>query len=683
MQQQYADLELSLHRFEAGVYTVEFRFSMPDSEADAGLGQGNPVRVAIDPTSEVFGRPMTDAHEYGQALSAALFDNVQLRSAFDRARAAATDKDFPLRFRLWIGASAPELYSLRWETLLDPQDGTPLATNENFLFSRYHSSSDWRPVRLRPKSSLRAVVAVANPSDLENYKLAPVKVDEELEQARKALDKITLTILPETERHATINAIIDALRTDESDILYLVCHGVFVKDEPILYLEGEDGKHAAISGGEFSERIKQLPRQPRLAVLVSCQSAGKGQGNVLSALGPRLVEAGIPAVMAMQDNFTMETARQFMPIFFRELQKDGQIDRALAVARSMVQSRPDQWVPVLYMRLKSGRLWYTPGRSIDGKQFGKFPAVVQNIRKGRATPIIGPGLVEPLFSSLREVAWEWARKFQYPMAPHERESLPQVAQYLFTSLAPAFPYDELKDYLRQHIRTIYAEDLPVEMLGGDQPLEVLIDEIGKSQRQKNPLDPHHILAQFNLPVYFTANADTLLETALKEDDPEKEPQSLLCPWNSDVKPPSLETPPDLKHPVVFHFFGRWDQDKSLVLTEDQYFAFLIGVTRNFSLIPASVREALTKAGLLFLGFQTDEWAFRILFQTILAQEGRAIRANYAQVAAQVEPDDERLLQPSYALKYLEKYFEKDADIEIYWGSPREFLSELARQIKSQ
>jgi hypothetical protein len=39
----------------------------------------------------------------------------------------------------------------------------------------------------------------------------------------------------------------------------------------------------------------------------------------------------------MQGNITMHTVAQFMPVFFQELQRDGQIDRALAVAREASQ----------------------------------------------------------------------------------------------------------------------------------------------------------------------------------------------------------------------------------------------------------------------------------------------------------------------------------------------------------
>jgi hypothetical protein len=61
----------------------------------------------------------------------------------------------------------------------------------------------------------------------------------------------------------------------------------------------------------------------------------------------------------MQGNVTMDTVEQFMPDFFRELQRDGQIDRAVTVARGAVRERHDWWVPVLFTRLASGQL-FTP-----------------------------------------------------------------------------------------------------------------------------------------------------------------------------------------------------------------------------------------------------------------------------------------------------------------------------------
>lgn len=687
--QQYADLELSLHRIGTGNYSVNFRFSHPESEADIGLAQGKNVTAAINPSAESLIMDLTSAEDYGHALTAMVFQDPDLSAAFAKARASAQTLNVPLRMRLWIGPSAPELNSLRWETLRDPQEDTCLATDENIFFSRYFSSMDWHPVRLHPRGKLHALIAVSSPSDLKDYNMATVNVEDELSRAREALGNVVFSSLPtlESGSHVTVDAITDSLRQDEYDIFYLICHGrASTKGEPFLCLEDSSGKMARIAVTDFVAHLKDLQHRPRLIVLVSCQSAGKGTGDVLSALGPRLAEIGVPAVLAMQDNISFETAEKFMPVFFEELIKDGQIDRAMAVARGKVRSRVDQWVPVLFMRLKSGRLWYTPGFG-EAEGFRKFPAQINNIKMQRCTPILGPGLVEPIFGSLKEIASRWAEAFHYPMSPYERESLPQVAQYLTVDQDLNFPFDKLKDYLQEHIRSTLKEKLPAELLMDNSGLDELIEAAGRRLRVENEHDPHRILANLPLPLFITVNGDNLLESALSEATIEgktKKPETLLCPWNEyiektetifDRDPDYTPTP---ERPLVFHLFGRWNEPDSVVLTEDNYFDFLIGTTNNKDLIPGRVREALSDTALLFLGFQTEEWNFRVLFRTILALPSSNRRSRFAHIAAQLEPEDERILEPLRARKYLADYF-KGAAIDIYWGSPEEFLRELMRE----
>jgi hypothetical protein len=125
-------------------------------------------------------------------------------------------------------------------------------------------------------------------------------------------------------------------------------------------------------------------------------------------------------------------------------------------------------------------------------------------------------------------------------------------------------------------------------------------------------------------------------------------------------------------------FGRLQEPRSLVLTEDDYFDFLIGVTRNRDTIPAVVRRALVDTALLFLGFQIDDWAFRVLFRSIMSQEGRGRREDYAHIAAQIDLEEGRILEPENARRYLESYFQK-AEISIYWGSVEDFAHELLRR----
>jgi hypothetical protein len=393
-----------------------------------------------------------------------------------------------------------------------------------------------------------------------------------------------------------------------------------------------------------------------------------------------LAEAGIPAVLAMQGSISMQTISEFMPVFFQQLQRDGQIDRAMAVARGAVRGRLDSWMPALFMRLKSGRIWYIPGFGDDRKGFEKWPALIRSIKRGQCTPIIGPGLVEPLLGSLREIAQRWAETYHYPMAPHERESLPQVAQYLSINQDRCFPYDELGEYLKKEIQTRYEQDLPPELRQGNPPLDELLNNVGARWRAQDDCEPHKALAQLPLPIYVTTSSDSLLSTALFEAG--KNPEVVFCPWNEyaeqvetiyDREPNYRPTP---ERPLVYHLFGRLGEPDSIVLTEDDYFDFLIGVTSNKDLIPIDVRHALADTALLFLGFQMDDWNFRVLFRTILSQQGGKRRDRYAHIAAQIEPEEGRILEPDRARRYLDNYFAKGADVSIFWGNAEDFVKEL-------
>ena len=137
----------------------------------------------------------------------------------------------------------------------------------------------------------------------------------------------------------------------------------------------------------------------------------------------------------------------------------------------------------------------------------------------------------------------------------------------------------------------------------------------------------------------------------------------------------------MERPLVFHLFGRLGEPDSLVITEDDYFDYLIGVTSNNDLIPGVVRRALADSALLFLGFGLDDWDFRVLFRSIINRQGSRRRNLYAHVAAQIDPEAGRIQEPEGARRYLESYFDKEADISIFWGSVGDFTAELAERLK--
>ena len=542
-----ADLEIGLHRHDPESYSVEMRFTPPDSDAEVRLVRGDLATAQFDLAA--LRELALDPAAYGHALGQGLFGDAtdsEVRAAFDQARVAANSQGVPLRLRLFIGPSAPELQGLNWEMLADPAKDAALLTDEHIYFSRYLSSFDWQPVRLRPRSALRALVVIANPSDLSSYQprgvpLAPVDVAGELERARAGLADMTLVELA-SGGAATLKNLTDHLR-DGFDILYLVCHGALIKGEPKLWLEGADGASDRVAGGELVTRLQELWQRPRLVVLASCQSAGRSSDEgALAALGPRLAEAGIPAVVAMQGDITMETVSQFMPVFFAKLAEDGQVDCAMASARNAVQDRPDWWAPALYMRLKSGRIWYTPGFAEEARGLEKWPALVRNIRSARCTPILGPGLAEALLGSRRELAQRWAETYHFPMAPQDRDDLPQVAQYLAVNQDPMFPRGELAEYLKQMlIERLQEEADPsnaehralmeraTQASAPGAPLDDLFKAVGALHLMTDPAEPHRVLASLPLPIFITTDPSSLLTQALESVG--KQPRVEFCRWN--------------------------------------------------------------------------------------------------------------------------------------------------------
>ncbi|MCP4398500.1 MAG: CHAT domain-containing protein [bacterium] len=688
MTQAYADLEIGLHRRDAKWYQVEFRFSRPDSDTDDRLAQAGKtlcVQFNLDNLRSL----LLDAEAYGKLLSGCLFGSEVIRTAFEKARTAAQSLDAPLRIRLFIGPSAPELQSLRWETLRDPQEDRCLLTDEHILFSRYLSSFDWRPVRLRPQADLRALVVVANPSDLADYGMSVLDVDGEIERAKAGLGDMAITVV-ESGGTSTLANIITQLRKG-CDILYLVAHGMFVDNEPWLWLEQESGDTQRVSGSELITRLQEIDQRPRLVILSSCQSAGTGKDTdsgkegILAALGPRLAQAGIPAVIAMQGFIAIKTMEEFLPVFFQELQKDGQIDRAIAVARGAVREQSDWWMPALFMRLKSGRIWYVPGFGGDKQEFEQWKSVKNFILDKTCTPILGSGLVEPWFGQASELARHWAEEYRYPFALYEQEELPRIAQYIARRDGARAVQSAFNNAIREELLKRCSDALPEDLriLERWSPDKILCAlELAAEQCWTcNAAEAHRQLAELRLPIYITTSPGNILAQALTKAG--ARPQVRLCPWWSQRIPERqwrYDDEPSAEQPLVYHLFGHLDTPASIVLSEDNYFDFLIGIMRNKDLIPDTVVNALTSTALLFLGFRSDDWGYRVLFRWLMAQEGKEQLREFTHVTAQIEPDEGRVLDTRRARQYLEKVFNKD-NINMYWGRSEDFLTALARQLR--
>ena len=380
---QFADLYITITHLVDSRYSVEMRLELPDASVDLPPERGETEIHFPDLRAAAF-----DPLSYGRILNKALFSSPKMEGFYKQALALTQRAGQKVRIRLLIDRNAPELHSIRWETLRSLDDRSNLASDENVYFSRFLYSEEISDVPLAKKGELKALVAVANPAGLEDGKyhdgegrtLAPIDVEGEISRAENSLRGVnrlsTLASLDEEQGRVTLDNLVNELR-DGYHIMYLVCHGAMLPNnpyevdsllEPYIWLEEGNGSSNVLPAEKLVQRIKNLEsrKRPLLVVLASCQSAGKGKataavssedGGALAAIGPRFVQAGIPAVVAMQDNIFMDTVAEFMPRFFEELSEDGLVERAMAAARADIQDRQDWWVPVLFNRLRDGSIF--------------------------------------------------------------------------------------------------------------------------------------------------------------------------------------------------------------------------------------------------------------------------------------------------------------------------------------
>ncbi|NNJ10577.1 tetratricopeptide repeat protein [Chloroflexales bacterium ZM16-3] len=369
------DLELIIARAADGMTSAALRVELPNRRADLVP----PEAIKLKPT--VLLEYADDPDSYGAMLTAMLFTPA-LREGWQRARGYAEGAN-AMRVRLVLNGD-DGLHAIRWELLRDPIDGAPLAYTERTPFSRYLATPSLADVQAPAKPALRAVVAVANPATLPTLRMAPVDVPGEVAWAQVGLGDIPTTILDGTDgRPAASLANIAAALRDGAQILYLTCHGKLNGDQSYLYLEQEgNGRYQPVDGTALVQMITQLTRRPLLVVLASCQGAGDTY-QLLAAVGPRLAQAGVGAVIAMQGNVPMELVATLTPRLFTELRRDGQIDRALAAARSALPASGPWWMPVLWMAVKDGALWRSPTETVRGAGVFQVPYPPNPLFRGR------------------------------------------------------------------------------------------------------------------------------------------------------------------------------------------------------------------------------------------------------------------------------------------------------------
>jgi energy-coupling factor transporter ATP-binding protein EcfA2 len=338
---------------------------------------------------------------YGAALGAALFQGSVL-AAFVRSLAES-----PAGMRLLLFVEAEDLRILRWERLCAPLDTgwDFLALNQRTLFSLYLPSlTDRRypPIGLR---DLRALVLIASPKGLETYRLAPFDVEAAASRVMKSLDSIPGTllastpdgILPGASGPASLEMLCQLITQQPYTVVHVICHGQFSQQrgETSLFLAGDDHRVDRIDSTRLIERLgrlRGLRGLPHFAFLATCQSAAPEAEGALGGLAQRLVrELGMPAVIAMTEKVTIETAQLLTGSFYNRLCEHGEADRALVEATIAIGDRSDATVPAIYSRLGGQPLFSSNlDRALTPAEIDAGLDAVQLLLEERAPVLAGP-----------------------------------------------------------------------------------------------------------------------------------------------------------------------------------------------------------------------------------------------------------------------------------------------------
>jgi hypothetical protein len=296
--------------------------------------------------------------DFGARLFSALFDGDVLSRYAESVGTARAKDEKGLRIRLHI--EAPDLAGLPWELMYNREKREFLGLSKQALITRYiHVPRP--PAPLHTDHPLRILISIASPEDL-------LKLDSGAEVARieQALavplehDLVQFKVLHNTTTRALQKALLDPYH-----VLHIIGHGTFDEGVGKLVFEDEYGDAVPVSGGTLGTLLKNTSVQ--LVVLNACQSAQNSpNAQALAGVGPTLVEAGIPAVVAMQFVIGDDSARIFTEDFYDMLSRYLPVDECVAHARQGLMLKTGVgnvgWAtPVLYLRAPNGVIFLPEG----------------------------------------------------------------------------------------------------------------------------------------------------------------------------------------------------------------------------------------------------------------------------------------------------------------------------------
>jgi CHAT domain-containing protein len=309
-----------------------------------------------------------------------------------------------LRLQLNFDDSQKKLIGYPWEYLYDPETKEFLATRVDLVLSRFMSLNKNRPTLAPKEDELRILVVVSKPSDLGTvaYKEVLQAVEALVKEVGTIEGKVQIDLL----KQPTMTTLPDEMKKFRPHILHFIGHGRYNKDDNKgeIALIGAKSKLEEADWCGYEELVRcfnEAGVTPRLVFLEMCQGAeteGDESGlNAFTGIAPNLIQANIPAVVAMKYEIPNDDAIQFSKAFYQKLSDHETLGAAVQSGR-LEMGKYYKWAnrlfgtPVLYMHSFDGRLTLSQESTGEGGQKSAslesgMGATEEQSRQGEAAPV--------------------------------------------------------------------------------------------------------------------------------------------------------------------------------------------------------------------------------------------------------------------------------------------------------
>lgn len=321
-----------------------------------GVARGTAMPAGTTPAST----PPADPREVGTRLFNALFASGVL-DLFNTSRGISASRGRALRVRLQLNVDddgVRRVAALPWELLYQESRGMFLVRSADHTVVRELDVPVSGYAIPDVTGPLRVLFVMSNPrGDLQlTRERAAIerKLADDLAKGEN-LRQITAEFLED----ATFAALEDLLRDKDYHIIHFMGHGGIdaAGEGHLLFHSSRDpAREEPRSGRDLGDLLRR-ERHTRLVTLNACQTAsasGAAGAQPFAGVAQALVQAGVPAVVAMQVPVSDQAAIEFAARLYSAIGRGQPIEAAVDEGRSRLHAldqRSDEWAtPVLFLR---------------------------------------------------------------------------------------------------------------------------------------------------------------------------------------------------------------------------------------------------------------------------------------------------------------------------------------------